>query len=225
MIIDLTEYKQIEDSNYYINKEGLIYNNKSSKFLKKKTNGTVEISINKKSKCLSVKKLINELFCDIDLNEYKQIENSNYYVNKFGKIINKSNQEVKPRNCNGYFMLSITTNKKRKEVYIHRVVALAFLPNPDNLPDVHHKDNDKSNNELDNLQWTTRSDNCRMSSKKKKNGLPRGVSWNNVTKKYQAQISIDCKVKHLGYFKTPEEASKKYLEVYKKIMGFECEYK
>ncbi len=224
MTVDLTEYKQIEDSNYYINKEGLVYNNKSNKFLKNKSNGCVQISINKKQKSLSIKKLVSELFSDIELNEYKQIPDSNHYVNKFGKILNKYNYEVKPRNVNGYYMISTNKNKIRKEVYVHRAVALAFLPNPNNLPDVHHKDNDKSNNKLDNLEWATRSANCRMYNKKNKNGLPRGVSWNNVAKKYQTQISIDCKKKHLGYFNTPEEASEKYRKVYKEVMGFECEY-
>lgn len=220
--INFIDYKQIKDSNYYINKEGLVYNNKLNKFLKTKNNGaSVEISINKKSKSFSIKNLVSELFSDIDLNEYKQIPDSNYYVNKFGKILNKFGKEVKPRiTNNGYSMFSIGL----ATVYVHRAVALAFLPNTNNLPDVHHKDNNKSNNKLDNLEWVTRSANCRMYNKKKNNGLPRGVSWNKSIKKYQTQISIDCKVKHLGYFNTPEEASEKYRKVYKEVMGFECEY-
>ena len=161
---------------------------------------------------------------NVDLNEYKQIPNSYHYINKYGKILNKKLVEVKPRNVNGYYMLTITKNKIRKEVYVHRIVATLFLENPNNLPDVHHKDTDKSNNTLDNLEWATRSDNCRMYKKTKTTNLPRGVSWNKTAKKYQAQISIDCRAKHLGYFKTPEQASEKYRKVYKEVMGFECEY-
>lgn len=225
MSVDLTDYKQIEDSHYYINIKGEVFNKKTQKYLKTKSNGSVEISINEKSKTFGIKKLISKLFSNIDFNEYTQIEDSNHFINNKGEVVNKFNEKVKPRNCNGYLMVDINTNKKHKTLYIHRVVAQIFLPNPENLPEVHHKDNNKSNNHLDNLEWTTKSMNCRMSSKKKKSGLPRGVSYNNVVKKYQAQISINCKVKHLGYYKTVEEAEKKYLEKYKEIMGFECIYK
>ena len=160
----------------------------------------------------------------INLEEYKQIPNSFHYVNKKGEILNKFNKKVKPRNVNGYFALSVCKNKQKKELYIHRIVAELFLPNPYNLPEVHHKNNDKSNNNVDNLEWTTKSMNCRMSSKTKKSGLPRGVSYNKVAKKYQVQISINCKIKHLGYFTDIEEAHKVYLDKYKEIMGIDCVY-
>lgn len=45
--------------------------------------------------------------------------------------------------------------------YRHRLVAIAFLPNPKNLPQVAHKDHDRSNNKLSNLKWSTRSDNTK----------------------------------------------------------------
>ena len=173
MSVDLTEYKQIENSNYYINKEGLVFNTKSQKYLVVKSNGSVNLSINKKSKTFGIKKILSELFSNIDFNEYKQIHTSFHYVNKKGEIVNKYNENVKPRNVNGYFMVSICKNKQKKDLYIHRIVAELYLPNPDNLPEVHHKDNDKSNNNIDNLQWTTKSMNCRMSSKTKNSGLPR----------------------------------------------------
>ena len=70
---------------------------------------------------------------NVDLNEYKQIPNSYHYINKYGKILNKKLVEVKPRNVNGYYMLSITKNKIRKEVYVHRIVATLFLENQKQL--------------------------------------------------------------------------------------------
>lgn len=224
MSVDLTDYKQIEDSHYYINSKGEVFNKKTQKYLKTTSNGGARISINKKQKTFGIKTLLSKLFSNIDFNEYKQIEDSNHFINNKGEVVNKFNEKVKPKNFNGYLLIDINTNKKHKTVYIHRAVAQAFLPNPENLPDVHHKDNNKSNNHLDNLQWTTKSMNCRMTIKEKKSGLPRGVSYNKVAKKYQVQISIDCKKHHLGYYKTVEEAQKKYLEKYKEIMGFECIY-
>lgn len=61
----------------------------------------------------------------------------------------------------GYCFVNLFRKSKGKPMYVHRLVALAFLPNPDNLPQVNHKDGDKLNNALTNLEWCSKSDNCR----------------------------------------------------------------
>ena len=55
----------------------------------------------------------------------------------------------------GYVQVALTTNNKQKRFYVHRLVAQAFIPNPDNLPQVNHKDEVKTNNSVDNLEWCT----------------------------------------------------------------------
>lgn len=57
----------------------------------------------------------------------------------------------------GYKTVSLTKNGSTKTVFVHRIVAEAFLPNPNNLPMVNHKDEDKTNNFIDNLEWCTAS--------------------------------------------------------------------
>ena len=53
----------------------------------------------------------------------------------------------------GYLQVNLHCNGKQHQRKIHRLVAQAFLPNPDNLPMVNHKDEDKTNNNVDNLEW------------------------------------------------------------------------
>lgn len=61
---------------------------------------------------------------------------------------------MKPQNHGNYLKVSLTAkNGKIKQENIHRLVALAFIENPNNLPFVNHKDEDKHNNNVDNLEW------------------------------------------------------------------------
>jgi hypothetical protein len=59
----------------------------------------------------------------------------------------------------GYCRFSATKNKKQKTLRIHRLVGELFIPNPENLPQLNHKDGNKTNNSKDNLEWSTDSDN------------------------------------------------------------------
>lgn len=56
-------------------------------------------------------------------------------------------------NSRGYYHTCLRKDGRSDTVYIHRIVAKAFLPNPDNLPLINHKDEDKTNNRVDNLEW------------------------------------------------------------------------
>lgn len=62
-------------------------------------------------------------------------------------------------NSNGYYRLSISVNKKSKKVYLHQLVAKSFIENPDNKPNVNHKNNIHTDNRVCNLEWVTQSEN------------------------------------------------------------------
>ena len=60
---------------------------------------------------------------------------------------------------NGYLFVNLSKDGLAKEYFVHRLVALAFIPNQDNKGDVNHKDGNKRNNIVDNLEWCTRKEN------------------------------------------------------------------
>lgn len=59
----------------------------------------------------------------------------------------------------GYIRVGLTKDRKTKEIFIHRLVALTFIPNPENKPQVNHKDGIKHHNMLSNLEWATDKEN------------------------------------------------------------------
>ena len=64
-------------------------------------------------------------------------------------------------NGRGYKQVFFCSNYIKSMRYVHRLVAEVFIPNPQNKPEVNHKDGDKSNNNVDNLEWVTRLENVR----------------------------------------------------------------
>ena len=99
---------------------------------------------------------------------WKDIEGyeSLYQVSNLGRVKslarNTGNQYanadriLKQKVCKtGYMSVGLVKDKRQKHFFVHRLVAMAFIPNPDNLPQVNHKDEDKTNNCVENLEWCT----------------------------------------------------------------------
>lgn len=76
-------------------------------------------------------------------------------------------------NSKGYLCVMFSKNGKTKPMRIHRMVAQAFIPNPNNLPEVNHKDEDKTNNNVENLEWCTHLYNIRWGTGSVRAGLSR----------------------------------------------------
>lgn len=85
----------------------------------------------------------------------------NLGVTNDGNVMNvKTHRWLKTRdNGHGYIQVFVTVNGHQYMRYVHRLVAECFVPNPDNLPQVNHKDGNKANNYYENLEWCTDSEN------------------------------------------------------------------
>lgn len=90
--------------------------------------------------------------------EFRDIKDyENYEVSNLGRIRNKKTGRILKldKTKYGYFQIVLSKNGTIRRARVHRLVAEAFLPNPNKYPEVNHKDEDKTNNKVDNLEWCT----------------------------------------------------------------------
>ena len=135
-------------------------------------------------------------------NTLKVFENGKVLV----KRINRDEYyEKKCINCRGYLQLPLNHKCKRKNYYIHRLVAFCFLElDLENTKQViDHQDRNPLNNFVSNLRIVTNQQNAFNKNAK-------GYYWNKQANKWQSQIKLNGKSIHLGYFETEEDASYAY---------------
>ncbi|CAL6103553.1 HNH_homing endonuclease [Hexamita inflata] len=98
------------------------------------------------------------------IEEYRDIvDYPNYEVSNLGQVRNKSTGRIlKPyEDKDGYLTVGLYLNKIKKTCKIHRLVAQAFLENPNNYNEIDHINGSPSNNNVQNLRWTSPRDNCK----------------------------------------------------------------
>lgn len=97
-------------------------------------------------------------------NNMKDIEGYEglYAITSCGKVWSyKSKKFLKARyDKDGYISVALRKDGKTKYFFVHRLVAMAYIPNPNNLPEVNHKNEIKSDNNINNLEWCTRKYNA-----------------------------------------------------------------
>lgn len=163
-----------ECPSYYIREDGSVYSSKTGTILK------THIRNNKEYVYIGCRENKHEFSIDMLLERYypkpiptgfKAIPgyNNSYFINKRGEIlsigINKNSRRVSkyitPQlGPNGYYIVGLMKNNKISYPRLHRLVAITFIPNPNNYPQVNHKDENKANNNVDNLEWCTASYNA-----------------------------------------------------------------
>lgn len=128
---------------------------------------------------------------------YKTFSLDDYEITRDGVVINKhSGKVVKPQmNGTGYYRVGICG----KLQFVHRLVAEKYIPNPENKPQVNHKDGNKTNNCVENLEWVTNREN---SIHALKNG------WMRIEEKHQfAKLTR----KQVSFIKSHDEMTRKEL--------------
>ena len=140
-----------------------------------------------------------------------------YFINKLGVVLSKmkckTGRLIKSGlNGNGYYNLTLYKDKKRKVLLVHRILALTFIPNPENLPCVDHIDICKTNNNLNNLRWASPELNMQNRNRQKNNKVGHKhinlwIDKRNDNEWYRFQIIRNGK-KHEKKCKTLEETIK-----------------
>jgi hypothetical protein len=163
---------------------------------------------------------MNEIFKDIP--NYEGI----YQVSNFGNVKSlerklefkgylrtQKEKILKKISGDDYYRVNLSKCGKIKTIRVHQLVAITFL---NHKPCRHkividHIDSNKFNNRLDNLRLISHRENC---SKEKtiKSGLPVGVSFCKINKKYKSEITINNKSKYLGLFNNIIDAENAYLK-------------
>ena len=129
---------------------------------------------------------------------------------------------MKPRIDNkGYLRMGLRKKGEKRQFFkIHRIIATAFIPNPENKTLIDHIDGDKLNNSIENLRWVSHQENSL--NQKNKGKYKKGVYFNKKAKKFISQIRIDEKRIHIGSYETEDEAHESFKQKFLESHGFEC---
>lgn len=115
-----------------------------------------------------------------------------FEISKSGVIRNKKTLRIKSQyiGSTGYYMISVSKNNKSRPYRVHRLKAITFKPNPNNLPEVNHDDGNKLNNRNSNLLWTDHLGNMRHAFR---TGLANNTGEKNGMSKITAKIAKQIK--------------------------------
>lgn len=129
---------------------------------------------------------MNEIWRDIKVYE------GLYQVSSLGRVKSLRTNKIKSnRITNGYYYVSLWKDNTEKQLKVSRLVAEAFIPNPDNLPCVNHKDENKLNNTVENLEWCTYKYNSNYGTKNERMILTRNLKCSSNAEKPVVKYTLN----------------------------------
>ena len=173
-------------NDYYLTEQGLIYDDRRKKYIKPYKDHCFKLKLdNGNQKTISLKSLYKMVFkkvycidniCSLQGEVWKPIKGTDeYFISNYSRIISYKGYEAillkswSNKQTNGYLTVKITINNKTKNYKVHRLVAEAFLQIPKDIDNyqIHHKDGNRYNNNVQNLQWLTKEQHRKKHEQKK----------------------------------------------------------
>ena len=156
-----------------------------------------------------------------EVSSYGRVKSLEKYRYNNGRKQLLKERILKPHNTKGYFMICLYKNKTYKSYQIHRLVAQVFIPNPDNLPEVNHRDENPGNNNVENLEWCDHKYNMnyndvlkRRSQRMKENGIYEKIALKNI--KYPELIGLDEREYMREYMREYREEHREHYREYQR---------
>ena len=150
----------------------------------------------------------------VDVVVWKAIEGyPNYMVSNKGDVLNRKTKRIlKPGwGDGGYHKVNLCEDGVAKTHRVHILVARAHIAKPDGLECVDHIDHNRTNNDVTNLRWCSKSQNgMNMSKRSGTSSSYKGTCWHKGIKKWIVNIKLDGKRKHIGYFDNEVQAALAY---------------
>lgn len=145
-----------------------------------------------------------------------------YRVSNKGRVSNYKRILTPTDNGNGYLIIGLCKDGKKKNFYIHRLVAGAFIDNPKNKPVVNHRDYNTKNNNAENLEWATQKENVIYSKNNMRHR--KSITQTNTGERYisyrksKATYRVTVDRKEYGTYKTLQEAVVRRDEILKGVI-------
>ena len=121
--------------------------------------------------------------------KFTELNGREIMVSSYGRVIGFKGRVIKPQLMQtGYYVFKYWNGRHVANIEIHRLVAKAFIPNPENKPEVDHIDTVRTNNHVNNLRWVTRSENHRNPlTVKRRSEARKGLKMSDETRRRMSE--------------------------------------